>query len=254
MGVKYIRGRAESVTRLGDDSSVKVVNVKTKHDEHLEEITCYKLVLCCGPWTRNVSEQLFGKHIRDRIQVKELPGQSIVLKPKSSSTSKSIPSEAIFASLKSSSTPSSSDEFTFSTSPEIFARPDGSIYVAGDNVGPILPSHVEEVNAETKEGQDAALRLFNATVTVLPSVKDEYEIANHSLCYRPVPSGSRRELILGQLDVGSGKEGRSRNGNVFVSAGHGPWGISLGPGTGKCLAEIVLTGKITSADVGRLQL
>lgn len=248
MGVEYMCGRVEGVRRSEEDiSNIKAVKMKKRDVEGLEEIQCHKLVLCCGPWIGKLSRQLFGKDTKDTIQIKELPGQSIILRPNKST---SIPSDAIFASVNSSFS---------SSSPEIFPRPDGSIYVAGDNVGPALPSSVDEVDPETQEGRAAAKRLFNSTAAILPSVRDDYEIVDHKLCYRPIPFGSRRNVILSRFDVGSGKndkdeKSRERLGNVFVSAGHGPWGISLAPGTGKCLAELVLTGKVVSADVDMLQL
>lgn len=41
--------------------------------------------------------------------------------------------------------------------------------------------------------------------------------------------------------------------DVFVASGMGPWGISLGPGTGLVLSELVL-GKAHSADVSKLSV
>ena len=40
----------------------------------------------------------------------------------------------------------------------------------------------------------------------------------------------------------------SKDGGVFVSAGHGPWGISQSLGTGKVLAELI-EDKPTSANI-----
>jgi glycine/D-amino acid oxidase-like deaminating enzyme len=36
---------------------------------------------------------------------------------------------------------------------------------------------------------------------------------------------------------------------IYVAAGHSCWGITLGPGTGKVMSEMILDGKARSADV-----
>lgn len=45
--------------------------------------------------------------------------------------------------------------------------------------------------------------------------------------------------------------GRSATPGVFVAAGHGMWGVTLGPLTGKLLAELIITGT-TAAEIARL--
>ena len=41
--------------------------------------------------------------------------------------------------------------------------------------------------------------------------------------------------------------GRSANDNVYIAGGHGMWGITLGPVTGKLLAEQIVTGQAAEA-------
>lgn len=40
---------------------------------------------------------------------------------------------------------------------------------------------------------------------------------------------------------------------IFVAAGHSVWGINNSLGTGKVMAELLLDGKATSADIRHLQ-
>lgn len=54
-------------------------------------------------------------------------------------------------------------------------------------------------------------------------------------CYRPIAAD--REPIIGPLAP-----------NIFVSTAMGPWGITLAPGAGKVVAEMML-GRKQSADV-----
>lgn len=85
------------------------------------------------------------------------------------------------------------------------------------------------------------------------------EVVAKQACYLPVGSG---DPVIGAL---RGEEGRG----VFVGAGHSCWGITngefrcfcagrmaltvrAGPATGLCLAELVLDGKVKSANISRL--
>lgn len=66
------------------------------------------------------------------------------------------------------------------------------------------------------------------------------EIVKEQLCYRPI---SRRGYpYLCKLSS-----------SLFFTAGHGPWGISLGPGTGKVMSEMILDGHAISADISDLE-
>ena len=61
----------------------------------------------------------------------------------------------------------------------------------------------------------------------------------------PGSAGSPRTaapILGGNADMG-----------IFVAAGHSVWGINNSLGTGKVMAELLLDGKATSADIRHLQ-
>lgn len=64
-----------------------------------------------------------------------------------------------------------------------------------------------------------------------------------ALCYRPVSQRGYPYLCA-----------LTDDNTTFVAAGHGPWGISLGPGSGLVMSEMVLDGKATSANISYLGL
>jgi hypothetical protein len=67
-----------------------------------------------------------------------------------------------------------------------------------------------------------------------------------ALCFRPVaPTGRPVIARMHEADLGDGVK---VPGGVFVATGHGPWGISLGLGTGWVVSEMVL-GREPSVDV-----
>jgi glycine/D-amino acid oxidase-like deaminating enzyme len=108
-GVKVVTGRAESVEGTeGGPSRIHHSN---------GTVTADSIVLCAGPWTGTLTRELFDI----LIPVTELAGHSVVLK-----TSRPIPPLAIFASVV-------DREGKSTTTPELFSRPDGTIYIAGEN-------------------------------------------------------------------------------------------------------------------------
>ena len=74
-------------------------------------------------------------------------------------------------------------------------------------------------------------------------------------CFRPV-TGSGRPIVsrIPDAKLGGGLSTKQdADGGVYIAAGHGAWGITQGPGTGLCLAELV-EGRKTSADLTALAL
>jgi len=60
-------------------------------------------------------------------------------------------------------------------------------------------------------------------------------------CYRP--DSSKTGLpVVGSIGPG-----------LYVASGHQVWGILHAPGTGKVMAELILDGKTTSADISALK-
>ncbi|UZJ57225.1 hypothetical protein CBS101457_006545 [Exobasidium rhododendri] len=214
-GVKVVSGRADSVKSTEEGHSIY-------HSDGVVDADV--VVLCAGPWTGAAAKKLFNIY----VPVQELAGHSVVLK-----TSKPVPPLAIFASVvdrKGRST----------TTPELFSRPDGTIYIAGENSGAPLPPSATLVT----KSEASMERLLSACKLISPLLDtSDAEIVREALCYRPVtPRGYPYLCKLPQRS------------NLYLTAGHGPWGISLGPGTGKIMSELILDGKATSADVSYLGL
>lgn len=110
-GVKLIKGRAMSVKTTDQGSHV------IQYGNEGREIEADRVVLCTGPWSGKVAKELFDID----VPIHELAGHSIVLR-----TSNPLPPLAIFASVQDKSSSST-------TTPELFSRPDGTIYIAGEN-------------------------------------------------------------------------------------------------------------------------
>lgn len=64
---------------------------------------------------------------------------------------------------------------------------------------------------------------------------------------------ARQACYLPNVSSGGGPIiGATKVKGVLMGTGHTCWGIQNGPGTGKCLSELVWDGKILSASLGSL--
>ncbi|MCJ1363116.1 hypothetical protein MMC16_002223 [Acarospora aff. strigata] len=228
----------------GDLSSVRILSSTTGTET---DIPCTRLIITAGAWTPLVFTSLFPTATLT-IPVTSLAGHSLVLKspryiPSSSdSDQEQEGTHAVFTT----------DSLGFS--PEIFSRSTtgggGEIYIAGLNSSSIpLPALATETRIDDEAIEQ--LMAVSAKLLGLPGQEvSDLEVVRKGLCFRPVtPSG---RPIVGRVPdekLGGGMRTRGGGiGGVFVSAGHGPWGISLSLGTGRVLSEMV-EGRETSARV-----
>ncbi|KAI0053368.1 FAD dependent oxidoreductase [Auriscalpium vulgare] len=130
-------------------------------------------------------------------------------------------------------------------SPEIFSRVGGDIFLGGLNTTSIP---VADVRNPTPPDADAVAQLEAVAKRLLGT--DELDVVKAGFCHRPV-AGNGTPLLtkLGEKETGL----RPDAGGVWLSAGHGPWGISLSLGTGLTLAQMVL-GRSADADISYLHL
>lgn len=112
-GVKHVRGKAVGSKRTAD-GGIASLSVETEAGE-TTSLAVDKLLLAAGPWTGMVAQSVLGV----RVPIRELPGHSIIYRP-----TEPLPAEAIFAAVR---------DHGVTNGPEIFTRPDGTLYIAGEN-------------------------------------------------------------------------------------------------------------------------
>ncbi|ODQ64547.1 FAD dependent oxidoreductase [Nadsonia fulvescens var. elongata DSM 6958] len=176
-----------------------------------------KIILTTGPWT---SKLIPG------CPILGLRAHSITILPTKPTTP-----YAIFTELR-----LSRSRFV---SPEIYARKD-EIYVCGEGDTTIpVPETTDDVEIDREKCDE----LFDWAGKCSVQLQNG-KILKRQACYLPVvdiPSCSGP--FVGETNV----EG------LFVASGHSCWGINNAPGTGKIMAEIVLDGEATSADIDGLE-
>lgn len=117
--------------------------------------------------------------------------------------------------------------------PEVYPRPDGTAYCCGFPDPPIRVTEEpgkEEVRQEKVDEIVEAVRAVSGGVSgILGSVPDIVQS-----CY--LPTTPDNIPMMGHV------EGQD---SCFVAAGHGCWGILMGPASGEAMASLLVAGKST---------
>lgn len=114
-----------------------------------------------------------------------------------------------------------------SQSPEVYPRPDGTVYICGPSEKPALPAEPEKiVSTET------ARQKLHGMAGIMSSALAAAQIVESNCCYLPCsPDGLP---LIGRVPNVDG---------AYVATGHSCWGILNAPATGACMAELILTGR-----------
>jgi glycine/D-amino acid oxidase-like deaminating enzyme len=212
-GAQFIQAGATSLSL--ENKRVTQVHAKRGHGSPLS-LPCDNLIITTGPWTGILTNKL----LKNTIPITSYAGHSIIIRPSTQTTP-----DCLFMTLNTSNS---------SYNPEIFPRASGEIYICGINQDLPLPSTPTEA---TPRGPDIQ-KLKEIATALFPS----YTIEKEQLCFRPMTAHG--DPFIGGVPEYEG---------IWVGAGHTFWGITLGPGTGKILAEMV-RGEELSADVSDLAL
>lgn len=114
--------------------------------------------------------------------------------------------------------------------PELYSRP-SSVYICGstDSYHP-LPSYAKDVVVHDRE-----ISILETFAKEISTSLEEGEVIARQACY--LPFHDRGYPAIGWIS--KPKKGKA---GAFVAAGHGVWGISLAPGTGKVVADMIVGG------------
>ncbi|GMM34254.1 Tda3 protein [Saccharomycopsis crataegensis] len=182
------------------------------------ELLADQVVLSVGPWTSKILPDCPISGLRAH-SITVLPENGVMVSP-----------YAIFTELK-----ISKSGFV---SPEVYARKD-EVYVCGEGDTAVdVPETTDDVQV-VKEKCD---RLFHFVGKLSPNLR-KGRILKRQACYLPVldvPSSSGP--LIGETNVP----------RLYLASGHSCWGINNAPGTGKVMAELLLDGEASSADISAL--
>ncbi len=172
------------------------------------------VVIAMGPWS------ILACNWLPLPPVYGLKGHSIVLRP-----AQPVSPHALFVDVQ--------DHGGNQHSPEVFPRPDGSVYICGLSGTEDLPVDPNRVATDAASTD----RLLAITKTFAPQLAQAEVIAAQA-CYRPVTTDGLP--LLGRVE---GLE------NVYVSTGHSCWGILNAPASGEAMAQLVTAGTAETVDL-----
>ena len=179
-----------------------------------EEMEADAVVFAMGPWSALARRWLPVPDIYG------LKGHSILLRP-----SAPVPSEALFADVET--------EDGMSDTPEVFPRPDGTVYLCGLSSQDPLP---EDPALVATDG--SASNQLRAMAGMLSPLLSDADIVAAQACYRPV--------ALDGLPVMGAIQGID---GAYIATGHSVWGILNAPASGEALAGLILDGQARGTDL-----
>ena len=218
-GAKIVLGSATSIGYSGD--AVESVTYTDKSTGASSTIPATDVIVSAGPWTRSVLP---------KAPISTIRAHSVVIRP-----TKPVSAYTLFTELE---IPDPSRGHPFTAAPEIYARPDETVYCCGEGDRTVpLPKSTAEVEVDPERCQDI--------IQEVGSVSDELrsgEILAQQACYLPNVVAIRGGPLIGSTDTKG----------LYVAAGHTCWGIQNAPGTGKLMSEFVFDGQAKSAKIGSL--
>ncbi|CAD1808953.1 FAD dependent oxidoreductase family protein [Candida parapsilosis] len=223
--LELILGKVEEITYSEETGTATGViyqptSVKDsdKYQDKLIELGADQTVLTVGPW--------ISKILPD-CPISGLRAHSITIAP---FKDQPVSPYAIFTELK-----VARNSYI---SPEIYARQD-EVYVCGEGDSAVdVPETTDDVEVVRSKCDE----LYNQVSKISPNLKKGH-ILRRQACYLPVldvPSSSGP--LIGETNVT----------NLYLASGHSCWGINNAPGTGKIMSELLMDGKVKSADISSL--
>ncbi|KAG2435827.1 hypothetical protein HXX76_007022 [Chlamydomonas incerta] len=178
-------------------------------------------VVALGPWSDAARAWLEGAAAPGAVP--HITGQkyhSVVLRPE-----QPVTNDMLFTGFKYAS--------GRTVEPEVYPRPDGTVYVCGEPQALPVPPSPAEVGVEA-----ALVDNIRRVAGSLASCLKEAPVEAQQACYLPCAPDSLP--VIGPVPGADG---------VFLATGHTCWGILNAPATGLVMAEMILEGKAKSVDV-----
>jgi glycine/D-amino acid oxidase-like deaminating enzyme len=178
-----------------------------------ETIAADAVVIALGPWS------ILAAAWMKLPPVHGAKGHSLIF-------AADAPAEALFLECE--------DETGALLSPEIYPRPDGTVWTCAISSGSPLPVDPATV-APDPGAMERLERLFRGISPALA----EAPILARQACFRPVTQDGLP--LIGPVPDMRG---------VYVATGHSVWGILNAPATGEAMAELILDGATSNVSTG----
>lgn len=223
---------------IDENGRIEALVVQDRKTNQTTTLPCTDLVIATGPWTGQATRKLFARKYISSIPFLEAAAgvtgsraHSVVIQ-----SSQPTSEHCLFTEM------SYGDGGRKAGAPEVYARADGTVYVCGGSDDVPLPEYAEDIEPDLK----ATRLLLEQSAALAPDALDVQgekgaKCTRQQACYLPI---ARRNMVL---------NGDKQCGIYVAGCGASCWGITMGLGVGKCLSELVIDGKVSSADVRMLK-
>jgi len=207
-GAALHEGRVTAIVRSADGAVVEGVEIDGGF------VPGDAVVIALGPWSALARQWLPFPAIYG------LKGHSLVFE-----TGTAVPAEALFLDYR--------EAGRAALTPEIFPRPDGTVWACAISSETPLPLDPAAVAPD-----EGAMERLETLCRGLSPHLAEAKILARQACYRPV---TRDGLpLIGRLPGSS---------NAYAATGHSVWGILNAPATGEAMAQLLVDGEAREVDV-----
>ena len=243
MGVQILLDT--TITGVGmDHGSLKTVSIA--YNQKRRTLECHSLVIAAGPWSEIVLNGLFPDS-RVRIPTSEEPssGNYLIVKvPGWAGGQDTAVCHQLYL------------EGLLGQKVDISSRPDGTLYVGGSlSAQEGLP----ETAANVHHQPEYVHQMRRLVERVFSCSSEDVEVLEVGRAYRPFLEHGRPivaqvplDELLGTTHRRSFERREVGRGGVYLNVGHGCDGITLGPGSGKVMSELIEEGRSMSADISGL--
>ena len=228
-GVQVLFNAQATGLSFKNGNKVDKLEVKDVKSGDSKTIDVDDLVIAAGPWTGSLISRLFPPtlfpaHLKSASSIDGSRAHSVVIE-----SHKPLSADCLFTDM------TYGPGGRKAGAPELYCRSDGTAYVCGGSDDVALPEFADEVGFD----EEKIAALLEQSKVLSPSSLDldgGATLRAKQACYLPISNRTGNPII-------GGKEG------VYVAAGHSCWGITNSLGTGKVLSELILDGKVQSANI-----
>ena len=215
-----------------DEGVVEGVKIMVNGMEEILPAT--DVVLATGPWTGKLLQswytpQSMPSYLRSAAMIEGSRAHSTIIQ---AAKNQQLSADCFFSEMR---------YGTSAGAPEFYIRPKGVAYVSGGTDDKPIPELADEVDFEPKFTSELQRQASVLSPEFL-DVKQGADLLTEQACYLPISPRTAAPIL-----------GGSKQDRIYVAAGHAVWGISNSLGTGQVMAELLLDGKVVSADIRQLQ-
>ena len=234
MGVRILLNATVTGVRVSHGSLESVTITQPGGEERLK---CHNLVIAAGPGSERLLSELFPK---SRVRIpssKQLStGHYMVVKtPKWNGSRDTKVCHQIYL------------QGVFGHQIDVSSRPDGTLYVGGSLLA-------QESTSETiTDAQSRWKDMRKLVAKMVGCPLHEVEIFKTGTAYRPCLEFGRPiisriplEQLLGVTHQSPIEKKKVERGGVYLNVGHGRDGITLGPGSGMVMSELIRDGQLSA--------